>query len=54
MASKYLQKHPLPQGFREILHDFAKEILRDQPRDIVHYAALYFKAQEMVPQKLNN
>jgi len=29
MASKYIQKYPIPDGFAEILHDFTREILRD-------------------------
>jgi hypothetical protein len=43
MASKYLQKYPVPEGFSEILHDFTREVLRDQPEDIVKYAAEYFE-----------
>ena len=43
MASKYIQKFPVPKDFPEILHDLAKEILRDQPEDIVEFSALYFK-----------
>jgi hypothetical protein len=35
MASKYLQKFPIPAGFQEILSDFTKEILRDQPNNII-------------------
>ncbi len=50
MASKYLQKFPVPKGFPEILHDFAREILRDQPRDILDYGCEYFKALEEVPR----
>lgn len=48
MASKYLQKHPVPAGFPQILHDYIKELLRDQPRDIVDYSWQYFKALEEV------
>ena len=44
MASKYLSKFPVPITFKDIVHDFAREVLRDQPKDIVHYAAEYFKA----------
>lgn len=43
MASKYIQKFPIPQDFPNILHDLAKEILRYQPDDIVEFCALYFK-----------
>lgn len=48
MASKYLQKYPVPQGFPDILHDFAREVLRDQPENIKEYGWLYFKALEQV------
>ena len=46
MASKYLQKFPVPEKFPDILHDFAREVLRDQPADIIHYASEYFKAMD--------
>ena len=48
MASKYLQKYPVPEDFPDLLHDFAREVLRDQPENIYEYGALYFKAQYMV------
>jgi hypothetical protein len=48
MASKYLQKMPIPQEFPDLLHDFAREILKDQPEDIYAYGAAYFKALEEV------
>jgi hypothetical protein len=43
MASKYIKKFPIPEGFPEILHDFAKEVLRNQPEDIIEFSAEYFK-----------
>lgn len=43
MASKYIQKFPIPNGFPEILNDFSKEILRYQPENIIEFSALYFK-----------
>ena len=46
MASKYLKKFPVPEKFPEILHDFAREILRDQPEDIIDYGHEYFKAKD--------
>ncbi|CDW81668.1 UNKNOWN [Stylonychia lemnae] len=46
MASKYLQKYPVPAGFPDILHDFAREVLRDQPDNIKEYGWQYFKALE--------
>ena len=42
MASKYLQKYPVPEDFPDLLHDFAREVLRDQPEDINHFGAEYF------------
>ena len=48
MASKYLQKYPIPGSFPELLHDFAREVLRDQPENIYEYGALYFAALEEV------
>lgn len=45
MASKYLQKFPVPDNFYEILHDFAREIIRDQPEDILEYGSDYFEAK---------
>ena len=46
MASKYIQKYPIPGDFPELLHDFAREILRDQPENIFEYGAQYFAALE--------
>ncbi len=43
MANKYAQSFPLPAGFQQILADFTKEVIRDQPLDIVEYAAQYFE-----------
>ena len=50
MASKYIQKYPVPQGFPDILHDFAREVLRDQPENIYEFGYLYFKAMEEVSE----
>ncbi len=47
MASKYLQKYPVPEDFPDLLHDFARDVLRDQPENIYEYGALYFKAMYM-------
>ena len=51
MASKYIQKYPVPQGFPDILHDFAREVLRDQPENIYEFGYLYFKAMEEVSNR---
>ena len=48
MASKYLQKYPIPDKFPAILEDFTKEVLRDQPDNIEAYSFYYFKALEEV------
>jgi len=42
MASKYLQKFPVPAGFQEVLADLTREVLREQPVNIVEFAAVYF------------
>jgi hypothetical protein len=53
MASKYIQKYPVPQGFPDILHDFAREVLRDQPENIYEFGYLYFKSIEEVLMNFN-
>ena len=39
---------PIPTEFPDLLHDFAREILKDQPDNIYEYGAAYFKALEQV------
>jgi hypothetical protein len=46
MASKYLRKFSVPESFSDILENFSREILREQPTDIIEFGALYFKAKE--------
>lgn len=41
-----MQKFPVPAGFQEILADFTQEVLRDQPANIIEYAAQYFEMLE--------
>lgn len=48
MASKFIAKYPVPDDFPDLLHDFAREVLRDQPENIYEYGAQYFKALYMV------
>ena len=43
MASRYIQKYPIPDGFPLILKNFSRELLRDQPPNIIEYAAKYFE-----------
>ena len=52
MASKYLQKFPVPEDFPDLLHDFAREVLRDQPENIYEYGAQYFRAMYMVSRMI--
>jgi hypothetical protein len=42
MASRYIQKYPVSNDFPLILKNFSREILRDQPTNIIEYAAKYF------------
>ena len=48
MANFSATKYPIPEGFPEILEDFARELLRDQPINVHEYGFLYFKAIETV------
>ena len=43
---KYYSRYAVPEGFRDMLMDLVKEILRDQPADVVEYWAEYFRAKE--------
>ena len=38
----------MPEGFYPVLEDYAREVLRDQPLDIIEYSWMYFKAMEEV------
>ena len=46
MASKYIKRFKIPNDFENILNDFAKEILRNQPKDIIQFGIEYFKGLE--------
>ena len=48
MASKYRKKFDLPEGFYDVLENYSREVLRDQPLDIIEFSYLYFKALEEV------
>ena len=48
MASKYRKKFEMPEGFDDILENYSREVLRDQPLDIIEFSYLYFKALEDV------
>jgi len=51
MASKYIQKFPIPGSFPDILHDFVREVLRDQPENIYDYGKAYFTALDEVSER---
>ena len=48
MASKYRKKYELPPNFYNVLEDYSREVLRDQPQDILEFSYQYFKAIEEV------
>ena len=48
MASKYRKKFALPEEFYPILEAYTREVLRDQPVDILEFSYLYFKSLEEV------
>ena len=50
MASRYRKKFALPEDFMETLESYSREVLRDQPIDIIEFSYLYFKALEEVRQ----
>ena len=43
MSSKNIKKYTIPPGFQDLLSEFTKEILRNQPEDIVDFGVEYFK-----------
>lgn len=42
-ATQYQVKHNLPQNFSAILKEFTREVLREQPSDLLQWSAEYFK-----------
>ena len=46
MTSKHSNQFPIPEGFPEILHDYAKEVVRYQPEDILDFSIQYFYSLE--------
>lgn len=43
MASKFKTSHTIPPEFPEVLKDFVREILREQPQNIFAFGAEYFR-----------
>src|SRR5690349_1421705 len=46
MASKYIQQFPVPENFPQLLNDLVKEIIRNQPAEIIEFSAMYFKCMQ--------
>ena len=46
MSSKFSNKYPIPENFPSILHDFAREVVRHMPKDILDFAIQYFSSLE--------
>jgi hypothetical protein len=42
-ATQYQVKHTLPQNFSAVLKEFTREVLREQPSDLLQWSAEYFK-----------
>ena len=42
MSSKFSNKFPIPEKFPEILHDYAREVVRYMPKDILDFSIQYF------------
>ena len=45
MASKYRTRYTVPDEFPGILMEFIREVLREQPVDILTFAHNYFKSK---------
>lgn len=52
MAVQYApMKLRVPPGFQNLLEGLAREVLREQPEDIIHFAAQHFKNQLLIRDK---
>ena len=52
--SKNNKKYKVPKKFKPILIDLIKEILINQPKDIIDFSANYFKIKQEESQSLLN
>lgn len=53
MSVKYApSKLRVPEGFQNVLEGLAREVLREQPEDIILFAANYFKNQLALQGKI--
>lgn len=49
MAVQYApMKLRVPPGFQNLLEGLAREVLREQPEDIINFAAQYFRNQLLI------
>ena len=46
MASQHIRKYPVPGSFQDLLKDFTREILRNQPENVYDFGVAYFTAME--------
>lgn len=46
-ATKYQNKYPLPPNFAQVLKDYTREVLREQPTDVTAWSASYFKKRAL-------
>lgn len=44
LATQYQPRQSLPPNFNDVLKEYAREVLRSQPEDILEWSAAYFKA----------
>ena len=44
LATQYQPRQSLPPNFSDVLKEYAREVLRNQPEDILEWSAAYFKA----------
>ena len=48
MANRPAQTFGVPKNFKQLLREFTREVLREQPTDIFEYGYAYFSALEQV------
>lgn len=43
MSSKYLKNYKVPEGFEEVIENLTKEVLKNQPLDVLDFSVEYFR-----------
>ena len=46
MLYNFPNKYPIPDKFPQILHDYVREVIRNQPKDILDFSIKYFYSIE--------